>query len=260
MTHTGSGRLVQSTIRSLRILEYVEEQGSARLTDVATEFDIGHSTALNHLATLEHEGALVKRDGKYSLGMKFVKHGVSATQSIPYIEVVRRNVLELAEHLELETEFLVEEHGRVVSVIDTGYTFTRYPTADSNLNVGTYYPMSCTASGKAMLAAMSEERVEEIVEEWGLPQSTQYSITRREDLYEELAEIQERGYSRAKQEIVEGFDNIGAVITAPDGTIIGSITVGWPTYHFEETVPQQIIDELLDTKEAIETEIETTDA
>ncbi|WP_411966123.1 IclR family transcriptional regulator [Haloferax sp. YSMS24] len=260
MTQTGSGRLVQSTIRSLRILEYVEERGRARLTDVAEEFDIGHSTALNHLMTLEHEGLLVKRDGEYTLGMKFLKHGVSATQSIPHIEVVRRNVLELAERLELETEFLVEEHGRVVSVIDTGYKYTRYPTADSNLNVGTYYPMTCTASGKAILAAMSDDRVEEILDEWGLPESTQYSITSRDELYEELAEIQERGYSRAKQEIVEGFDNIGTVITTPDGSIIGSITVGWPTYHFENTVPQQIIDELLDTREAIEREIATTEA
>ena len=260
MTHTGSGRLVQSTIRSLRILEYVEEQGSVRLTDVASAFDIGHSTAHNHLATLEHEGVLVKRDGRYTLGMKFLKHGVSATQSIPYIEVIRRNVLELAERLELETEFLVEEHGRVVSVIDTGYKFTKYPTADSNLSVGTYYPMTCTASGKAILAAMPDDRVEAVLDEWGLPESTQYSITSREVLYEELEQIQDRGYSRARQEIVEGFDNIGVVITAPDGTIVGSITVGWPTYHFENAVPQQIVDELLDTREAIEAEMETENA
>ncbi|WP_191967177.1 MULTISPECIES: IclR family transcriptional regulator [Haloferax] len=260
MTHTGSGRLVKSTIRSLRILEYVEEQGSVRLTDVASEFDIGHSTAHNHLVTLEHEGVLVRRDGRYSLGMKFLKHGVSATQSIPYIEVIRRNVLELAERLELEIEFLVEEHGRVVSVIDTGYKFTKYPTADSNLNVGTFYPMGCTASGKAILAAMSESDVEEVLDEWGLPESTQYSITSREVLSEELEQVRERGYSSAKQEIVEGFDNIGVVITGPDGTIIGAITVGWPSYHFETSVPHQIVDQLLHTKEAIEAEMQTTEA
>lgn len=51
MTKQDSGRLVQSTRRSLPVLELIEKRGSARLIDVATELDIGDSTAHNHLAT-----------------------------------------------------------------------------------------------------------------------------------------------------------------------------------------------------------------
>ena len=84
-------------------------------------------------------------------------------------------------------------------------------------------------------------------------------MTDRDTLYEQLAEIRERGYSRANQEVIEGFDNIGVAITHPDGTILGAITVGWPTYHFENDVPRRIIDELLRAKEDVEAEIAATE-
>lgn len=259
MHNTNSGRLVQSTMRSLRILEYVEKHGSARLTDIASELDIGHSTVHNHLTTLEHEGFLVKKDGKYTLGMKQLKYGMSARRNIPFIRQIRRNIFELAQQLELEIEFLIEENGRVVSIIDTGHESTKYSTIDTSLNVGKFYPMTCTASGKAILAEMTDERVEEILDTWGLPEMTSYSITSHDTLYEQLEQIREKGYSRANQEVVEGFDNIGVVITHPDGMIIGAVTVGWPTYQFENDVPQWIIDKLLRTKETIETEIAATE-
>lgn len=259
MTKPSSGRLVQSTLRSLRVLEFVEQQGSARLTDVATGLDIGVSTAHNHLATLQHEGLLVEDDGAYKLGMRLVKYGSSASGNIPYIQVIRRHIMEYAGRLELELEFLVEERGRVISIIDTGNTLTKYSTADTNLDIGDFYPMTCTASGKAILAEMSDERVEEILDEWGLPAETPHSITDREVLYRELAEIREQGYSQADQEVIEGFNNVGVAITTPDGTIVGAVTVGWPTYQFEDEVPQHVVNTLLEMKEEIEAEVASTD-
>jgi DNA-binding IclR family transcriptional regulator len=239
----------------LQIIEYVDEHGSARLTDIASGLGIGHSTALNHLATLEGEGLLVKKDGEYKLGMKLLKYGMSARRNIPFIQPIRRNVFELAQQLELEIEFLVEEHGRVVSIIDTGHNLTKYSATDTNLNVGNFHPMTCTSSGKAILAEMDDDRVEAVLERWGLPEETPYSITDHDVLYEQLKQIRERGYSRASQEVMEGFDNIGVTIAHPDGSILGSVTVGWPTYHFEEDVPRWIVDELLQAKENIESEI-----
>lgn len=255
MSDSESGRPVQSTLRSLRIIEFIHEHGSARLTDVADELDIGHSTALNHLTTLERERLLVKTDGRYKLGMNVLKYGMAARRNIPFIQPIRRNVFELAQRLELETEFLVEEHGRVVSIIDTGHNPTKYSTTDTSLSVGNFYPMTCTASGKAILAEMTDERVEEVLDTWGLPEETPYSITDRDVLSEQLAEIRQRGYSTTSQELMEGFDNIGATITHPDGMILGAVTVGWPTYHFEDGVSQRIVDELRQTTDAIEAEI-----
>lgn len=260
MSDPESGRPVRSTRRSLRIIEYVHEQGSARLTDVADALDIGHSTALNHLTTLEREDVLVRTDGEYKLGMKLLKYGMAARRNIPFVQPIRRHVFELAGRLELETEFLVEEHGRVVSIMDTGHNPTKHSTTDASLSVGTFYPMTCTASGKAILAEMTDERVEEVLDTWGLPEETPYSITDREVLYEQLAEIRERGYSVTNQELIEGFDNIGATITHPDGMTLGAITVGWPTYHFEGDVSQRIVDELLETTAAVEAEIAAGDA
>lgn len=255
MTKRGSGRLVQSTRRSLQVLEFIEERGSARLTDVATGLDIGYSTAHNHLATLQHEGLLVETDGVYKLGMKLLTYGSSASRNIPHIQLIRRHIVELAGHLELEIEFLVEEGGRVISIIDTGHTLTKHTTTDTSLDTGDFYPMTCTASGKAILAAMSPERVDEVIDTWGLPAPTPHATTDPEALLAELDQIREQGYSRADQEIIEGFDNIGVAIAAPDGSIAGAVTVGWPTYHFEDTVPQHVIDALLETKENIESEM-----
>lgn len=257
MPDDGSSRLVQSTITSLRILEHVHERDGARLTEVASALDIGHSTAHNHLATLLDGEWLVREDGEYHLGVKFLHFGRLVRRRTPHFATVRRHITELANETNLEVEYLIEQYGRLVSVInivpDTG---VHGSISENWEGVGNYYHLTNTASGKAILAELDGDRVEAVIDRWGMPAPTPYSVTDRETLYEQLEAVEETGYAKAEQELQEGFENIAVAVRDPDGTVFGTISIGWPVYLFDGEVEPDIVDLLLETKAAIEADVD----
>ena len=255
MTDENTSRLVQSSMTSLRVLEFVREERGARLTDVAKELGIGHSTAHNHLATLEERGWLVEEDDVYDISHRFLHYGRSKRRSTPFFRTVRRHANELSERTDLEVEFLVEENGRIISLIDIRTNVAGYSNADDWGGVGIYYHMNNTASGKAILAEMVDERVEAILDRWGLPAQTSYSMTDRESLYQQLETTRKRGYATAHQEVQEGFENAAVVVKYPEGKIFGAISIGWPSYLFDDGPDQSLITRLKETKRGIESEI-----
>lgn len=256
MTDEDSSRLVQSTTTSLRILEFVQEQEDTRLTDVVSELDIGYSTAHNHLATLEAEEWLVREDDEYRLSMKFLHYGRSVRRRLPFFQVVRRYANELANMTNLEVEFLIEEYGRIVSLVDVIPANSVYGNIDDQWQgVGIFYNMTNTASGKAILAELPDERVEAIVEKRGFAAQTPYSVQDRETLNEQLESARQQGYAQAHQEVHEGFENVAVVVHYPDGSIFGAISIGWPSYIFEDRIDQRAIDQLIETKGDLEAEI-----
>jgi DNA-binding IclR family transcriptional regulator len=256
MPDSNASRPVQATTTSLRILEFVRERGGARLTDVARELDIGYSTAHNHLATLHDEEWLVRDGDVYRIALKFLHYGRSARRGTPHFQLVRRYTNELSKETNLEVEFLVEEHGRIISLIDITNNTPGYSNVDDDWEgVGIFYYMTNTASGKAMLAELPDERTEAILDKWGLPEQTPYSVTDRDVLYEQLAAVAANGYATAHQEVHEGFENAAVVVNDPDGGIFGAISIGWPSYLFDEGLDQSLVDRLKATKRDLEAEL-----
>jgi DNA-binding IclR family transcriptional regulator len=206
MSEESSARLVQSTLTSLRILEVVREQQNARLTDVVDELGIGYSTAHNHLETLREEEWLLREDGEYRLSMKFLHFGRLTRRKMPFFQIVRRYTNDLARRTNLEVEFLIEEYGHLVSLIDIIPANSVYGNVDDEWQgVGIFYNMTNTASGKAILAELPEERVESIIDTHGFAAQTQYSVQSRDVLSEQLEAVRQQGYARAHQEVHEGF-------------------------------------------------------
>ena len=249
-------RLVQATRTSLRILEFVRDQQGARLTDIAEALDIGYSTAHNHLATLEAEELLVREDGEYTLALCFLSYGRQARRQTPFFQIVRRYMHEISQQTNLEVEFLVEEHGRLVSLIDITSNTPGYSNIDDDWQgIGIFYHMNNTASGKAMLAQMSDERVDAILDRWGLPAQTPYSVTDRAVLEQQLETVRRQGYATAHQEVHEGFENAAVAVHYPDDRIFGAISVGWPSYLFDDGLDHGLIEQLRETKRELEAEI-----
>lgn len=257
MSKNNSPRLVNATETSFAIVETVRDLDDATLTDVVEKLDIGYSTAHNHLATLCANDWLVEHDGEYDIGLKFLSFGEYARRRTPHYDVARRHMHKLTERTNLEVEFLVEEYGRLISIVDMiGDAGGFGPSEDGKwLRVGEYYYLHNTASGKAILAELPDERVEEILDQWGLPVETPYSVTDRDELDAQLATIREQGYAETEQEVVEGFANAGTAVQYPDGRVLGGISVGWPTYLYSDGVDPEVIEQLLDTAASIEEQL-----
>ncbi len=66
-------------------------------------------------------------------------------------------------------------------------------------------------------------------------------------LREELAAVRERGYAINEDEDVVGIRAVGTPIMAPDGTVLGALSLSGPTSRFtdefcSETLPELVIE------------------
>ncbi|MFC6873472.1 IclR family transcriptional regulator [Halobellus marinus] len=241
------GRELTTTATSLRVVDVINRLDGARMSEIAAELDLANSTVHGHLTTLRNHELLVKEGNEFHLGIKFFHLGEQARQRKSEYGIVRRHAHELSNQLNEEVAFAITEHGRSVIIFDENND-----AAKEGFQVGRYFYMHNSASGKAMLAEWSRERVDRVIDRWGLPEETENTIGSREELYAELERTRERGYAINRQEALEGLMAIGTAITNPDGSVLGSLDVSGPPYRLSE---EQLVPELRETVSRIETEI-----
>jgi DNA-binding IclR family transcriptional regulator len=93
-----------------------------------------------------------------------------------------------------------------------------------------------TAGGKAILAHLSRDRVEQIIDRVGLPAATEHSISNQEDLFTELSEIRDQGIALNKEESLLGLHALGApIIHKETGEPLGSLSISGPANRITES-------------------------
>ena len=231
---------VKTTRTSLDIIDTIRAADGARVSDVVDAHGIAKSTAHKHLTTLERAGYLIKSGEVYHIGFKFLNLGEYARERRYWFAAVKAAVEDLAERTEEECDFVVDDHGRVITVVESYHKWAKYGAGDDSeryrANIGTYYPIHATGSGLAILSAYPRERVEAVVDERGLSAPTDHTITDREELFAELDRTRERGYAVGDRYYAEGLRSVGRAVTAPDGTVIGALSVSGPTYRIDGPV------------------------
>ncbi|SFR64881.1 IclR family transcriptional regulator [Halogeometricum limi] len=141
----------------------------------------------------------------------------------------RAGVTELATKTNELITLTVEEHGQGIYLdVNQDSADIHYPAIS-----GARVKIHCTAAGKAMFAHLSDARVEEVIERHGLPAQTDETLTTREELFEELETVRERGYAYDRQEFRNGMRSIGAPILDESGNVLGGLSVAGPTHRLD---------------------------
>jgi DNA-binding IclR family transcriptional regulator len=234
---------IQATETSFRVLEALKRLDGATVTELATELDLPKSTVHNHLATLEANEYAVRNDETYRVGLRLLELGEHTRNRMTVYEVSKPDLEDLADETGELANLAVEEHGRGIYLCraegDSAVRTDSYAGMRSHLH--------CTALGKAILAHRPRDRVDEILDERGLPERTDSTITDRESLYEELDRVRERGIAFDREERLAGLQCVAAPITTDDDRAIAAISVSGPTSRmqgerFEEAIPERLSD------------------
>jgi len=243
---------LQTVERSFDIIHLLIENGPTHLSEIANELDLAESTTHRHLNTLRGL-RYISRDGKrYQLGLRFARLGTAArTRNPDYLEV-KSYVHQLAKKTDERAHFIVEDHGLGVYM----YQSTGANAVKVGADIGRQVRLHCSAAGKVILSHYSRERVNEILDRWGLPQNTEHTITNRNVLFEELDAVEERGFAFNREEAVEGV-HVVSVPVKPEGSLIGTLCIAGPSHRlrgtwFEEELP----DLLLSTSNELELNID----
>lgn len=221
---------VKSDRTLFAILEVLRERGPVRLTDIAAELGVAKSTVHNHLAVLQDRDFAKRTEDGFDLGLRFLDYGLESRRRQALFELGRKKVDELAEHTGERSWCVVEEDGMAVYL----YGATGKNAVSAPEDTGTRRPLHHIAAGKAIMAHLPPERVDEIIDDHGVEAATAHTITDREELEAELAEIRERGVAYNLEEGILGVHAIGAPVLDTDGSVFGAISIAGPANRLTE--------------------------
>lgn len=238
-----------SVRRAFDILELIDENDGIGVSELAEQGDLPKSTAHVYLKTLAETGFVTNDDGTYKLSLRFLEFGGRVRQKQDLFQAAKEEIEALSERTGEVASLGVEENGqRVLLYISEGEDAVYDKT-----QTGERTNLHWTALGKAILAYLPADRVDSIVERHGLPGRTENTITAREELFDELETIRERGYSIEDEERRTGMRSIGVPIRSEDGVVLGSISLTGPKSRFgEDRIESALVDELENAVNVIE--------
>ncbi|MFC4440159.1 MULTISPECIES: IclR family transcriptional regulator [Natrialbaceae] len=220
---------IQAVDRAFDIVESVTELNGAGVSELARHVGLPKSTVHNHLNTLERAEYVVREDGEYRTGLKFLRISESARHQHDLYQVARPEVDQVVDKTGEISALMTEEHGRGVFIYrNRGSEAARIDTC-----VGDRVPIHCTALGKAILAFLPEQRRREIVDRHGLPAVNHNTITDRDALTQELETIREEQIAYDDEERLKGLRSVAAPILDGSDSVIGSISIAGPTHRMQ---------------------------
>jgi len=240
---------VKAAKTSFEIINTLRELQGAGVSELAERIDKPTSTIHDHLRTLESEEYLVKKDGDYYVGTRFLGVGEQARSRYKVYPIASEELDKLAEQTGEHTNLMIEEHGKGIFLYKA-----RGPDAvQLDTHAGMRVHLQTTALGKSILAFRPREEVKAIIERHGLPAVTEQTISDEEALFDELDEVRERKYAYDDEERVKGMRCVAAPITNEEGRAIAAISVSGPKSRMRgETFQEEIPNLLLRSANVIE--------
>lgn len=252
-------RRIKSVDKTFQILRQIRTNGRVSVSELAEKVDLSPGAVHTHLSTLKLNG-FVQQDGKkYRLGMEFIPFSERVRNQTALYQAGKGEVDKLAHEYDAVAHLATEYDGKVLILHET---FGEDAVGKELHTKKRDFPQKhihCTAAGKAILAHLPEERVDEIIDREGLPAYTSHTLTDKDALYTELDRIRDRRYAVNNEEVVHGNRGIGAAVVHDDGEVVGAISISgpansWRDEQFEDELAQAVIRSANNTEISIYTE------
>lgn len=228
------GRTVKSVETACEILRCLRREDGRSVSGLADELDCSPGCIHTHLATLKQYGYVVKEADRYTLGPEFLPMGEYVRNNSALYNAMKGQIDDLVERTGEAAHLIIEHHGRLYAMYErfgwnaVGIRYHRRKRQNALRH------MHCTAAGKAILAHVPEERFVAIINENGLPSMTPNTITKIDELVDEMEAIRDRGVAFADEEQIEGLRAVGAPVHDPSGDVIGAVALSGPISRLKE--------------------------
>lgn len=232
---------VNSLRTTFQILEEIVERNGAGVSELAITTDLPRSTIYDHLVSLYELGYLVKIDGDYHISSDFLRMGDLARQDRKLYQASIDELKHLAEETGEYASLTIEEHGRAI-IIATEEGTEAIPV---QIFDGIPMNMHTAAPGKAILAFLPPDRIDEIINRHGLKRRTKNTITNRDALDEELQWIQEHHYALDDEERLTGMRSVAASVIDRNERVRGSLAIYGPTNRLDNELFHEELPDLL---------------
>jgi IclR family pca regulon transcriptional regulator len=241
---------IQSLERGLAIIRaFGPDAPEQSVGELAALTGLTRATARRFLITLTELG-YVETDGRlFRLTPKVLELGYSFLSGLRFADVTLPHLERLVAEVDEDSEASVL-HGEEIVYI------ARVPSSKKMtmaINIGGRLPAHATAMGKALLAALPPEELDEYLATAQLRAYMPRTVT------EQLALVREAGYAIVEQEVEEGLIAIATVVRDRRGAAVGAVNLSTNVLrHSVESVRSGLREPLLRTAKLIELDLSVT--
>ena len=218
---------IKSLDRALEVLETLSDIGGATLSELASAADQSPATVYRVLVTMEGRGIVEfnPTDQVWNIGPAAFLIGSKFLRRTNLVERARPILRKLKDATGETANLGVERGGQVLflSQVETHHSIRAF------FPPGTLSPMHSSGIGKALMAQLTDDRLDAIIAGHGLPGFTSATLTQEDTLKADLAETRQRGYSIDAEERNEGMKCVAAPVFDAHGDVVAGISVSGPS-------------------------------
>ncbi|NNE80283.1 MAG: IclR family transcriptional regulator [Silicimonas sp.] len=221
------GERIPTNLRAMRILEVMGHQKEPlSAADIGRLVGLPKQTIHRLCNTLVKEGYLARDESRGHL--RPGRRGRDMASGILHVSsshIARHQILKsVADEVGETVNFVVpEDQGMSYQDrVETNWAFR------IQLPVGSHVPFHCTASGKTFLSTLPNAERRRLVNVMSLTANTPSTVTRPEDLLNELKLIARQGYALDNEEFVEGMVAVAVPVRDLSGRYFASLAVHGP--------------------------------
>lgn len=246
---------IQSVDRALGLLEALAEAGGeAALTELSRRTSLNVSTCHHLLSTLVNWGYVAKVPGRrsYALGARVLYLGQACLRQVDlprraqhYIDRINAVTGETVHLAVLQSDTIVtlmKRDARHAVRVETGI-------------LGKSDAPHATATGKAMLAWLTEDHIRRILSVQTMKRFTEHTITDFSTFIEELRHVRRNGYAMDREEFQPGVICVGSAIRDHAGAVVGAISASTPSMRASEDHLALIRNEIMTATSALSAEL-----
>lgn len=229
---------IASVVKASRILSCFDmTHKELSLAEISRMTGYPKTTVYGFVNTLLQENMLARSSSseQYTLGTRLLELSYYTKASIPIIQIATPMMSRLNEQSGQNVYLTTHIQGRMI-YLESYYRDREYIGCSE---AGKTLPMHCTASGKVMLAYMTEEQVDAILREYPLTPLTKNTLTDRDALRNELAQIRARGYAFDNEEVEIGVKCLAVVVLNRQGQPVGAVSLSGSAASMSEDKLQE---------------------
>jgi IclR family acetate operon transcriptional repressor len=223
---------MKSVTRSLRILEAVAQHQPVTVGELTKLFGLPKSTVQRTLVTLSEAGWLRanrKDTTRWEIGARVLAVRPAALQGSSLFAAAREPMVRLRDKVNETIHLSVPDALQSMVVVDRVDCDHAVRTFHA---IGDTSPLHATATGRATLAHMPKQDVEELLAN-GLERYSETTPVDPEELRAELRRIRADGYAVNRNQYRPGVCAVASSVLDEDGTPLATVAISMPDSRYD---------------------------
>ena len=253
-TNVKASNHVKSVLKAFQIIEELDRFGELSIGEISQALSMDKTTVHRLINTIKEAGYIVQNpcNRKYSNSIKIFTIGTRIIERTGLKEIARPYLETIGEQTK-ETINLSMHSGNDIVYVDKIESDSAIKVG---IKIGTALPMYCTGMGKAILAFLPDENVNEIIGNTSFCRRTSNTVSWKEALLEQLEAVRKNGYAKDAEEYVDGLISFAAPIFDYRNSPVAAISISMPKMRYNETEQREFYVNLVkDTAGALSKEL-----